>query len=232
MTNNLQILNYNKQPIRQTVSEDGEVLFCAYDVAQALGYRDSDRITRLLDKDEPPQIVGALDSKGELRNTPFITEHQLYGILMALRTERTKPFRHWVTHEVLPSIRKTGAYNLNTAPAQIPYRTKLITPAEAADLLKEKDDKIKALQPFKHEIERREDLAADYRGSHRKSKIYMINIQTGKPTTLWNLPYDVMAYLKGLSKVQRGLLFDKWKNQHNFNEFIRFRMKKEGFVVK
>lgn len=230
MTNNLQILNYNKQPIRQTVSEDGEILFCARDVAAALGYKDARDLSRNLD--EAPQNMRPLETEGGVQNAVFYTEAELYEALIKSRNERCKPFRHWVTHEVLPSIRKRGFYGLETAPAQIPYRMKLITPSEAADLLKEKDEKIKALQPFKHEIERREDVAADYRGSHRKSKIYMINIQTGKPTTLWNLPYDVMSYLKGMSKVQRGLLFDKWKNQHNFNEFIRFRMKKEGFVVK
>lgn len=230
MTNNLQILNYNKQPIRQTANEDGEILFCARDIANVLGYKRQTDLYQLLD--EGAENVLPLETEGGVQNAVFFTEAELYEVLIKSRNERCKPFRHWVTHEVLPSIRKTGAYSLNTAPAQIPYRMKLITPTEAADLLKEKDEKIKALQPFKHEIERREDVAADYRGSHRKSKIYMINIQTGKPTTLWNLPYDVMAYLKGLSKVQRGLLFDKWKNQHNFNEFIRFRMKKEGFVLK
>lgn len=230
MTNNLQILNYNKQPIRQTVSKDGEILFCARDVAAALGYKDARDLSRNLD--EAPQNMRPLETEGGVQNAVFYTEAELYEALIKSRNERCKPFRYWVTHEVLPSIRKTGFYSLETAPAQIPYRMKLITPSEAADLLKEKDEKIKALQPFKHEIERREDVAADYRGSHRKSKIYMINIRTGKPTTLWNLPYDVMSYLKGMSKVQRGLLFDKWKNQHNFNEFIRFRMKKEGFIVK
>ena len=231
--NNIQVLNYNEQSIRQTVNEDGEALFCAYDVAQALGYRDAHNILRCLDGDDCPQIVRAVkDDSGREVEVKFINEHQLYAILLMLKTERTKPFRKWVTQEVLPSIRKTGSYNLRQVPVMIPYRHTEITPEVASNLLKSKDEEIKSLRPFKHEIERREDVASSYRGTHKKTKLYMINIQTGKPTTLWNLPYDVMSYLKGLTKVQRGMLFDKWKSQHNFNEFIRFRMKKENFVVK
>jgi hypothetical protein len=99
------------------------------------------------------------------------------------------------------------------------------------DLIKSSKDKIKELLPYKEEIERRETIAADYRYDHKKSKLQMINIKTGKSTTLWNLPVDVKAYLLGLSKIQRGLLFDRWKQSHNFNEFVRFRMKKEGFKL-
>lgn len=100
------------------------------------------------------------------------------------------------------------------------------------EMLKKKDARIKDLLVYKKEIERREDLALEYRSDHRCSKIQMINISTGKQTTLWNLPVDVRNYLLSLTKVERGLLFDKWKRTHNFNEFVRFRMNKEKSSIK
>lgn len=100
------------------------------------------------------------------------------------------------------------------------------------DMLKKRDARIKDLLVYKKEIERREDLALEYRNDHRCSKIQMINISTGKQTTLWNLPVDVRNYLLSLTKVERGLLFDKWKRTHNFNEFVRFRMNKEKSSIK
>ena len=100
-----------------------------------------------------------------------------------------------------------------------------------SEMIRSSKDKVKELLPYKHEIERREEVAADYRGKHRRTKISFINIQTGKMSTLWNLPCDVKAYLLTLSKIKRGMLFDKWKNKHNFNEFVRYRMSKEGFKL-
>jgi len=229
--NTIQILNYNNQSIRQTVNEDGEVLFCAYDVATALGYRDTYNLLRCLDDEDCPQRVRALDTKGELRETAFINEHQLYAILLMLKTERTKPFRRWVTREVLPSIRKTGSYSIGQAPSMIQYRNTEITPEVASNLLKSKDARIKELLPYKSEHDKRQDIASEYRASHQKSSLRLINIDTCKLSTLWNLPYDVLKYLETLSMAERGQLFHKWKHQHNFNEFIRFRMRKENFKL-
>lgn len=228
--NTIQILNYNNQSIRQTVNEDGEVLFCAYDVAKALGYRDAHNLLRCLDDEDCPQTVRAVkDDSGREVEVRFIDEHQLYAILLMLKAERTKPFRRWVTHEVLPAIRKTGSYSIGQSPSMISYRNTEITPEVASNLLKSKDARIKELLPYKSEHDKRQDIASEYRASHQKSSLRLINIDTCKLSTLWNLPYDVLKYLESLSMAERGQLFHKWKHQHNFNEFVRFRMKKENF---
>lgn len=106
--NNVQVFNYNNQTIRQTISEDGEILFCAKDIAASLGYKDARDLSRNLD--EPPQNLRPLETEGGVQNAVFYTEAELYEVLIKSRNKRCKPLRRWVTHEVLPSIRKNGFY--------------------------------------------------------------------------------------------------------------------------
>lgn len=112
--------------IRTAVSEDGEPLLNAHDVAISLGYRDAERITRLLDADEvDSHLVGVLGGK---QNGRFITEAGFYHVVMARKSAFIKDpdkraasarFQRWVTHEVLPSIRRTGGY-MAAAPDETP----------------------------------------------------------------------------------------------------------------
>lgn len=112
--------------IRTAVSEDGEPLLNAHDVAVSLGYRDAERITRLLDADEvDSHLVGVLGGKQSGR---FITESGFYHVVMARKSAFIKDpdkrasaarFQRWVTHEVLPSIRRTGGY-MTAAPDETP----------------------------------------------------------------------------------------------------------------
>jgi len=106
---NVQVFNYNDQSIRQTVSEDGEIIFCAKDVLAALG-----TTTKLkdieLDDPEGGVIDAPLATAGGIQLVKFIDEATLYEVICKIRSDKAKPFRRWVTHEVLPSIRKNGFY--------------------------------------------------------------------------------------------------------------------------
>jgi prophage antirepressor-like protein len=99
--------------VRVITDEAGEPWFVAADVARILGYREARDLTRGLDEDEKgPQIVR---TPGGEQSMTTVTEAGLYSAIMRSRVEAAKPFRRWVTHEVLPAIRKTGGYS--TAPA-------------------------------------------------------------------------------------------------------------------
>lgn len=104
--------------VRVISSADGEPLFLAMDVAQALGYADTEAMTRKLDEDEKQnlQIVGFGN-----RGVTVISEPGLYSAILTSQKPDAKRFKRWVTHEVLPSIRKTGAYATG-APAAAPRR--------------------------------------------------------------------------------------------------------------
>lgn len=92
----------------RTVVRDGEVWFVASDVAKALGYPAAKDMTRVLDDDEKDgQIVPTLGGDQEMT---VISESGLYHAVLKSRKPEAKPFRKWVTSEVLPAIRKTGRY--------------------------------------------------------------------------------------------------------------------------
>lgn len=110
--NNLQIFKNKEFGEIRTVSIDNEPWFVGKDVATALGY---ERATKAIqdhvdfeDKDEVP----IQDSIGRMQKTPVISESGLYALIFGSKLESAKRFKHWVTSEVLPSIRKTGSYEM------------------------------------------------------------------------------------------------------------------------
>lgn len=98
---------YGDHQVR-VVSRDGEPWFVAADIAQVLGYRDAANATRGLMEDEKgTQIVSTL--KGGQKAT-IVSEAGLYSLILRSRVAGAQAFKRWVTHEVLPSIRKRGGY--------------------------------------------------------------------------------------------------------------------------
>lgn len=98
---------YGGQQVR-VVTRDGEPWFVAADIAQVLGYRDAANATRGLMEDEKgTQIVSTL--KGDQKAT-IVSEAGLYSLILRSRVAGAQAFKRWVTHEVLPSIRKRGGY--------------------------------------------------------------------------------------------------------------------------
>lgn len=105
---------YEDQQVR-VLDIDGEPEFVAPDVARILGYSEASAMTRTLDDDEKGlRIVQTL---GGQQQVTTVTEAGLYSAILRSRVPTAKPFRRWVTHEVLPSIRKTGSYTTAPTPA-------------------------------------------------------------------------------------------------------------------
>lgn len=111
--NDLTVFNYDTNQIR-TIAIDGEPWFVATDIAKTLEYRDAANLIRGLEEDEV-RTHKVSTNRGP-RDAAIISESGLYTVMVRSTSERVKPFRRWVTHEVLPSIRKTGSYG---APAQL-----------------------------------------------------------------------------------------------------------------
>ena len=103
--------------IRAMRGDDGEPMLVASDVAKVLGYREAEKLTRLLDEDEKgTQILG---TPGGSQTVSTITEAGFYRAVMTRRSKFVKDdearkrvidFQRWVTHEVLPALRRDGAY--------------------------------------------------------------------------------------------------------------------------
>lgn len=108
--NELQIFNSEEFGDIRTVQLNNETYFVGKDVAEALGYeRATKAIQDHVDVDDKDEIP-IQDSIGRMQKTPIINESGLYALIFGSKLESAKRFKHWVTSEVLPAIRKTGAY--------------------------------------------------------------------------------------------------------------------------
>lgn len=92
----------------RTVEQDGKVMFCGKDVATALGYkRPKDAIAAHC---KGAAIHRPLQTEGGMQQARFITEGDLYRLIASSKLPSAQQFESWVFDEVLPSIRKQGAY--------------------------------------------------------------------------------------------------------------------------
>nr|DAI81173.1 MAG TPA: repressor domain protein [Caudoviricetes sp.] len=105
---NIQIFNYQSNEVR-TVELNGEPWFVLKDVCAVLGLASPHKVAERLDEDERNQIP-LTDSMGRQQESTVINESGLYNVILRSDKPEAKPFRKWVTSEVLPSIRKNGGY--------------------------------------------------------------------------------------------------------------------------
>jgi anti-repressor protein len=101
----MQLFNFGGHQLR-TIDKSGEPLFIAKDVCEILGI-DNSQIRRL---DEDEKGLCSIQTPGGEQSMVCINEAGLYGLILGSRKAEAKAFKRWVTHEVIPSIRKHGAY--------------------------------------------------------------------------------------------------------------------------
>lgn len=109
--NELQIFNSEEFGEIRTVTIDGEPWFVGKDVAEALGYeRTADAIRQHVEEED--KLTRRFTDSGQGRQMTVINESGLYALIFGSKLESAKRFKHWVTSEVLPAIRKTGSYQM------------------------------------------------------------------------------------------------------------------------
>ena len=107
--------DFNSHAVR-VIDDNGEPWFVAMDVAEVLGYTDAQAMTRKLDQDEiQNRQIGGFGPRG----VNLINEAGLYACILTSQKPEAKPFKRWVTHEVLPAIRKTGQYTVPKADTEV-----------------------------------------------------------------------------------------------------------------
>lgn len=139
MESNIQIFDYKNFKVR-TVQKDGEPWFVLKDVCGVLNLGTPARVAERLDGDEV-SLTHLTDSIGRQQETTIINEPGLYNVVLRSDKPEAKPFRKWVTSDVLPSIRKHGLY-------------------ATEDLLANPDLAIAAFTALKEEREKRKELEA------------------------------------------------------------------------
>lgn len=141
--NELQIFKNEEFGEVRTVTIDNEPWFVGKDVAMALGYQNASKA--LADHVEECDKLNneSLSSLGQ-RGGWLINESGLYALIFGSKLESAKRFKHWVTSEVLPSIRKTGGYQM-----QVPQGKELLALAvlEAQKTIEEQTAQIERMKP-------------------------------------------------------------------------------------
>lgn len=139
--NEIQIFNYQDKQVR-AVEKDGEPWWVLKDVCEVLEISHIKDTADRLEKDEVGQTE-VIDSLGRKQMTTIINESGLYNVILRSDKPQAKPFRRWVTSEILPSIRKHGGY---------------LTPEKVEEALLNPDTLIRLATDLKTERQRRKLL--------------------------------------------------------------------------
>lgn len=111
--NELTLFNFEGHDVR-LVLRDGEPWWVHNDVCARLGIADAPQAAGRLDDDEKGWVD--IPTPGGSQRVRVVNEPGLFSLILRSKTPESKRFKRWVTHEVLPSIRKTGSYSLDPAP--------------------------------------------------------------------------------------------------------------------
>lgn len=154
----LQLFNFENQQVR-TLKINDEPYFVGKDVANILGYADSTRaINQHVDKEDRKSLsykasgdlVPSLwEKKNDFSNKVLITESGVYSLIFGSQQPNAKRFKRWVTSEVLPAIRKHGAYMTDEKAFDVVNNKDGLASLlqQAADQLRQKDIQIEEMKP-------------------------------------------------------------------------------------
>ena len=115
--NELKVFQNDQFGAVRVIPRDGEPWFVAADVCRVLEIGNSRMATERLDKDE--KGVSTIDTPGGRQEMTIINEPGLYDLIFCSRKPEAKAFKRWITHEVIPSIRKHGVYKLDAQRQQV-----------------------------------------------------------------------------------------------------------------
>lgn len=138
--NEITSFKFNDNTIR-TITKDGNVYFCGRDVATTLGYENPGKAIRDHCKGGPKRYP--LQTPGGVQEVRFISEPDLYRLIASSKLPEAQRFEKWIFEEVLPTIRKHGAY---------------ATPETLEQMLANPDNMIRILTELKTEQEKRREL--------------------------------------------------------------------------
>ena len=195
--NDLQIFNSQEFGTIRTAEINGEPYFVGKDVAEALGYeKPRNAIAQHVDPDDALK-QGLTDSLGREQEAIFISESGVYALVFSSKLPKAKEFKHWVTSEVLPTIRKHGAY---------------MTPETLEKALLNPDGMIKVLQALKDEQEKRKALEAQ--NAEMKPKALFADAVAASDTSI--LMNDLAKLLKQEGVDIGGGRLWKWMRDHGY----------------
>lgn len=194
--NEIKIFNYENKKLRTQIINE-EIWFVGKDVAEILGYSNpSKAVIAHVDKDDKEiLLLEAHSQNGNLVKTKtiLINESGLYSLILSSKLPKAKSFKRWVTNEVLPSIRKHGAYMTPETLEKV-----MLTPdfiIKLAEALKEEQEKNKELR---EEIEIKQQLIEEL----KPIKEYVdVILSSNKSLTVTQIAADYSMSAKKLNNI-------------------------------
>lgn len=197
--NELQIFNSPEFGRIRTVVKDGEPWFVGRDVAEALGYGNGKSLANAVANHVDPDDKGVTEmmTPGGIQKTVIINESGLYSLVLCSKLESARKFKRWITHEVIPAVRKHGAY---------------LSPEKVEEVLLNPDTLIKLATQLKEERTAR--LEAEAKVEAAKPKVLFAESVEGSKTSI--LVGELAKLLKqnGVETGQQRLF--AWMRQEGF----------------
>lgn len=163
--NELEIFNNPEFGQIRATEINGEPYFVGKDIAEALGYTNPQKAIRDHVDEEDKTLNESFTVNGTM--AVLISESGVYALVFSSKLPKAKEFKHWVTSEVLPTIRKHGAY---------------ATPATIESIIADPDNGIKLLTALKEEQEKRKELEA--KNAEMKPKALFAEAVTASKTSI------------------------------------------------
>lgn len=173
--NEVQVWNYESSEVR-TVQVNGEPWFVLADVCKVLELSTPARVAERLEKDEVSQ-THTIDRMGREQKTTIINESGLYTVILRSDKPQAKPFRKWVTSEVLPSIRKHGSYSVQSQFADLSPQLQVLIQMETRQKQIEarQAEQATALAGLEQKIQNTCEVIALDKTAWRKDSEHLIN---------------------------------------------------------
>ena len=209
MENQIELFKNQELGEVRTLFIDGECWFVAKDVAVALGYKDPLKAIRDHIYDDEKGVT-KMDTPGGKQDVMILNESGLYNLIFSSKLETAQNFRKWVTHEVLPSIRKHGAYITEELLQDHDRLNNVIAELQMENSLKES------------RIEELEEVRTEY--MKQRDKIIRIQIKCGN--TKGNgrfIPYCILQLVREFIKDSENVEYrDDEIIKVNSRKLIRF----------
>lgn len=184
---------FEDHDIRHVISN--EPLWIGRDVCAAVGiskYRDA---LSQLDDDERVSVL--VDTPGGPQHMSAVTEAGVWSLLLISRSPQAKPFKRWLTHEVLPEIRKHGRYDATTA---LPDRKTMAQwVIDAEERAEAAESRVRELTPSASAWNELADAAGDYAVSDAAKVLARAGISTGERRL-----FDFMAGIRWIYRPRGG----------------------------
>lgn len=190
----LEVFQYVDRDVRM-VTVDGEVWFVLADICAVLEISNSGNVAARLDEADIRQTE--ISSGGQRRAVSIVSESGMYEVVIRSDKPEARRFRWWVTHEVIPAIRRTGSYAVES-PDQLMARAVI----QAQELIARKDEQIAVLAPRAEAWDELASADGDYEVGDAAKILARAGVGTGRQR--------LFAQLAELGWIYRGAQ-GKWK---------------------